>query len=79
VKAVSQFGTSGESFEGGIAAHCRKEPLAVVSAISPWNFPFNVPYRKLVPVFKESGFSLPEAGSAGIAFFQKEKAIYYSQ
>jgi len=48
-EGVRQFGTSGESFKGGIAAHSRKEPLGVVSAISPWNFPFNVPFRKLVP------------------------------
>ncbi|NIB38698.1 aldehyde dehydrogenase [Pseudomaricurvus alkylphenolicus] len=44
-----QFGTAGESFKGGILGHSRKEPLGVVSAIIPWNFPFNVPLRKLVP------------------------------
>ncbi|BFM18171.1 aldehyde dehydrogenase family protein [Maricurvus nonylphenolicus] len=48
-EGVRQFGTAGESFKGGILGHSRKEPLGVVSAIIPWNFPFNVPFRKLVP------------------------------
>ncbi len=29
--------------------------------------------------YKESGFGLPEAGSAGIQFFQEEKAIYFKK
>lgn len=29
--------------------------------------------------YKKSGFGLPEAGSAGIQFFQEEKAIYYKK
>jgi alpha-ketoglutaric semialdehyde dehydrogenase len=48
-EGVRQFGTAGECFKGGILGHSRKEPLGVVSAIIPWNFPFNVPFRKLVP------------------------------
>lgn len=48
-EGVRQFGTAGESFKGGIVGLSRKEPLGVVSAIIPWNFPFNVPFRKLVP------------------------------
>lgn len=48
-EGVRQFGTAGDSFKGGIMGLSRKEPLGVVSAIIPWNFPFNVPFRKLVP------------------------------
>ncbi len=48
-EGVRQFGTTGESFKGGMIGYSRKEPLGVISAIIPWNFPFNVPFRKLVP------------------------------
>jgi len=44
-----QFGRSGECYRAGISAYSRKEPLGVVSSIIPWNFPFNVPFRKLGP------------------------------
>jgi len=33
----------------GVFAYTIKEPLGVVSVISPWNFPFNVPVRKIIP------------------------------
>lgn len=33
----------------GVFAYTLKEPLGVVSVISPWNFPFNVPVRKITP------------------------------
>ncbi len=33
----------------GVLAYTVKEPLGVVSVISPWNFPFNVPVRKITP------------------------------
>ena len=33
----------------GVFAYTVKEPLGVVSVISPWNFPFNVPVRKIIP------------------------------
>ena len=33
----------------GIFAYTKREPLGVVSVISPWNFPFNVPVRKITP------------------------------
>jgi alpha-ketoglutaric semialdehyde dehydrogenase len=33
----------------GVFAYTIKEPLGVVSVISPWNFPFNVPIRKITP------------------------------
>jgi len=33
----------------GVMAYCFRQPLGVVSVISPWNFPFNVPCRKITP------------------------------
>jgi len=33
----------------GVFAFTVKEPLGVVSIICPWNFPFNVPVRKITP------------------------------
>lgn len=44
-----QFGRVSDCYRSGLMAYTRKEPLGVVSAIIPWNFPFNVPFRKLVP------------------------------
>lgn len=38
-----QAGTSGDNFKSGHWSISRKEPLGVVCAIIPWNFPFNVP------------------------------------
>jgi aldehyde dehydrogenase (NAD+) len=34
---------------GGVFAYSIRQPLGVVSVISPWNFPFNVVCRKCVP------------------------------
>ena len=48
-EGARQFGVSADCFQGGISGQSRKEPLGVISAIIPWNFPFNVPFRKLVP------------------------------
>lgn len=48
-EGLRQFGTASECIKGGIFGMSRKEPLGVISAIIPWNFPFNVPFRKLVP------------------------------
>ena len=56
----------------GVLAYSLREPLGVVSIISPWNFPFNVPCRKITPaliagntcVFKPA--SLTPGGWAGI-------------
>ena len=33
----------------GVSCYLRREPLGVVSLITPWNFPFNVACRKIVP------------------------------
>ena len=37
------------SRRSGIHAYMVREPRGVVSVISPWNFPLNVPGRKIVP------------------------------
>jgi aldehyde dehydrogenase (NAD+) len=33
----------------GVLAYSTRRPLGVVAVISPWNFPFNVPSRKITP------------------------------
>ena len=33
----------------GVSCYLRLEPLGVVTLITPWNFPLNVAYRKLIP------------------------------
>jgi acyl-CoA reductase-like NAD-dependent aldehyde dehydrogenase len=43
------FGRIGDCYRAGMLAYSRREPLGVVSVIVPWNFPFNVPWRKLGP------------------------------
>lgn len=44
-----QLGRIADCYKGGLLGFSRKEPLGVVTAILPWNFPFNVPFRKLGP------------------------------
>jgi len=43
------YGDTLPSEREGVFAYCIRQPLGVVSIISPWNFPFNVPCRKGVP------------------------------
>ncbi len=43
------FGRIGDCFRADILGYSRREPIGVVSVIVPWNFPFNVPWRKLGP------------------------------
>jgi len=53
----------------GVFAYTVKEPLGVVSVITPWNFPFNVAVRKITPalmagntcVFKPASLT-PQSG-----------------
>jgi len=37
------------SGQAGVMAYSMRRPLGVVAVISPWNFPFNVPCRKITP------------------------------
>jgi acyl-CoA reductase-like NAD-dependent aldehyde dehydrogenase len=37
------------SGQAGVMAYSIRRPLGVVAVISPWNFPFNVPCRKITP------------------------------
>ena len=59
---------SGRSFpsrKGRVFAYSMRQPLGVVSVLSPWNFPVNVPCRKITPalmagntvVFKPASFT----------------------
>lgn len=62
-----QFGTN--QFHRGLAlGYTRKEPLGVVSVIVPWNFPFNVPFRKLVPALMAGNTAIfkPASQTAGV-------------
>ncbi|MHC4122543.1 MAG: aldehyde dehydrogenase family protein [Planctomycetota bacterium] len=60
----------------GIFAYSTRQPLGVVSIISPWNFPFNVPGRKLTPalmagntcVFKPASLT-PQTGQKFVELF----------
>lgn len=66
-----QLGSAGDCYRAGLMAYSRKEPLGVVAVIVPWNFPFNVPWRKLGPalmagnsaIFKPAS-QTPGAGEA---------------
>jgi len=44
-----QMGIASDCRKPGITGFTRREPIGVVSCITPWNFPFNVPFRKLIP------------------------------
>jgi alpha-ketoglutaric semialdehyde dehydrogenase len=83
--AVEGQSFSGETFpndDPDMLVYSAREPLGVVTAIAPWNFPISIPARKIAPalitgntvVFKPSsdapltGYRLAEAfAAAGIA------------
>ncbi|MFB4312652.1 aldehyde dehydrogenase family protein [Actinomadura sp. 21ATH] len=47
-EALRITGTSYPADDGGLV-YTRREPVGVVGAITPWNFPLNIPSRKLGP------------------------------
>jgi acyl-CoA reductase-like NAD-dependent aldehyde dehydrogenase len=67
--------TMPSSFDG-VFAYSTTQPLGVVSIISPWNFPFNVPGRKVTPalmagntcVFKPASLT-PQTGEKFVELF----------
>ena len=48
-EGLRMFGETVPSEQENMFAMVVREPLGVVSIISPWNFPFNVPCRKGIP------------------------------
>lgn len=48
-EGLRMFGQTVPSEQENMMAMVLREPLGVVSIISPWNFPFNVPGRKSTP------------------------------
>lgn len=48
-EGLRMFGETVPSEQVNMLAMVVREPLGVVSIISPWNFPFNVPSRKSIP------------------------------
>ncbi len=48
-EGLRMFGQIAPSATEGVFAYSKRFPLGVVSIISPWNFPFNVPGRKVTP------------------------------
>ena len=72
------YGDTLPSEREGVFAYCIRQPLGVVSIISPWNFPFNVPCRKAVPaimagntvVFKPASLT-PRTGACFVEAFEE--------
>jgi len=70
------YGQTAPSSMDGVFAYSTRQPLGVVAIISPWNFPFNVPGRKLTPalmagntcVFKPASLT-PQTGLKFVALF----------
>ncbi|MHB9071841.1 MAG: aldehyde dehydrogenase family protein [Sedimentisphaerales bacterium] len=66
------------SGQSGVMAYSMRRPLGVVAVISPWNFPFNVPCRKITPalitgntcVFKPANLT-PGIGAEFVKLFDE--------
>ena len=64
--------------QDGVLAYSIRKPLGVVAIIAPWNFPFNVPCRKVTPalmagntcVFKPSTLT-PGVGAEFVKLFEE--------
>ena len=63
-----QFGRANQSHQGASWGFTRLEPLGVIWVIVPWNFPFNVPFRKLVPALMAGNTAIlkPAIQTAGV-------------
>ena len=63
-----QCGVIADCYRQGLLGYTRKEPLGVITAIIPWNFPFNVPFRKLVPALMAGNTAVlkPAGQTAGV-------------
>jgi aldehyde dehydrogenase (NAD+) len=48
-EGLRMYGETIPSAQEGVFSYSVRRPLGVVSIISPWNFPLNVPTRKLTP------------------------------
>lgn len=46
-EGIRAYGETVPSAQSGVFAFTKREPLGVVGIITPWNFPVNVPCRKL--------------------------------
>lgn len=75
-EGIRLFGQTIPSAHDGVFAYSTHQPLGVVSIISPWNFPFNVPGRKITPalmagntcVFKPASLT-PQTGEKFVELF----------
>ncbi len=75
-EAVRLCGQTVSSSIDGVFAYSTRQPLGAVSIISPWNFPFNVPGRKVTPalmtgntcVFKPASLT-PQTGKKFVELF----------
>ena len=75
-EGIRLFGETAPAAHDGVFACSMRVPLGVVSIISPWNFPLNVPGRKLTPalmagntcVFKPSSLT-PQTGMRFVELF----------
>ncbi|MFV8817512.1 aldehyde dehydrogenase family protein [Haliea sp. E17] len=63
-----QFGRANQSHKGSAWGITRLQPIGVVSVIIPWNFPFNVPFRKLIPALMAGNTAVlkPASQTAGV-------------
>ncbi|MFW6255649.1 MAG: aldehyde dehydrogenase family protein [Candidatus Sumerlaeota bacterium] len=77
-EGLRMYGDTIPSSIDGVFAYSKREPLGVVSIISPWNFPFNVPGRKCTPalmagntcVFKPASLT-PQTGQKFVQLFDE--------
>jgi len=75
-EGVRLYGQTAPSSMDGVFAYSTRQALGVVAIISPWNFPFNVPGRKMTPalmagntcVFKPASLT-PQTGLKFVELF----------